>query len=170
MEMLEEAVEALKEGREPSLDQLLSGHTDIDLRVPTLLPDDYIPDVNMRLSLYKRIASADSQSALDDLKVELIDRFGLLPEPAKHLLALAAQRLRAAPLGIKRIEVGAGGALVEFTEHTKVDPMKVVGLLQSQPRIFKMDGPTKLRIGMPAVDAKARFGLLEQLLGQLGAA
>lgn len=170
MEMLEEAVAALKEGREPSLDQLLSGHTDIDLRVPTLLPDDYIPDVNMRLSLYKRIASADSQSALDDLKVELIDRFGLLPEPAKHLLALAAQRLRAAPLGIKRIEVSAGGALVEFAEHTKVDPIKVVSLLQSQPRIFKMEGPTKLRIGMPAVDAKARFNLLEQLLGQLGAA
>ncbi|MGL5198217.1 MAG: TRCF domain-containing protein, partial [Aeromonas veronii] len=100
MEMLEQAVEALKNGKEPSLEQLMSQHTEVELRLPALLPDDYIPDVNMRLSMYKRIASAADEQELRELKVELIDRFGLLPEATKTLLELAAFRQRATALGI----------------------------------------------------------------------
>ncbi|MGL5604527.1 MAG: transcription-repair coupling factor, partial [Plesiomonas sp.] len=89
MEMLESAVDALRNGKEPSLDDLTRGQTEVELRIPALLPDDYLPDVNMRLSLYKRIASAENEAVLDDLKSEIIDRFGLLPDPARHLLSVA---------------------------------------------------------------------------------
>lgn len=83
MELLESAVNALKEGREPSLDELTQQQVEIDLRLPALLPEDYLGDVNMRLSFYKRIAGVSHKHQLDELKVELIDRFGLLPEAAK---------------------------------------------------------------------------------------
>ncbi|MDF5528268.1 helicase-related protein, partial [Vibrio parahaemolyticus] len=86
MEMLEQAVQALKEGKEPSLDELLREQTEVEMRIPALLPDGYIPDVNTRLSMYKRIASVTSSDELSELKVELIDRFGLLPDATKNLL------------------------------------------------------------------------------------
>ncbi len=81
MELLENAVDALKAGREPSLEDLTSQQTEVELRMPSLLPDDFIPDVNTRLSFYKRIASAKTENELEEIKVELIDRFGLLPDP-----------------------------------------------------------------------------------------
>ncbi|MFS1459619.1 TRCF domain-containing protein [Vibrio splendidus] len=87
--MLEQAVEALKEGREPSLDDLLREQTEIEMRLPALLPDDYIPDINTRLSTYKRIASVSDTDELAELKVELIDRFGLLPDATKNLLSVS---------------------------------------------------------------------------------
>ncbi len=83
MELLENAVDALKAGREPSLEDLTSQQTEVELRMPSLLPDDFIPDVNTRLSFYKRIASAKTENELEEIKVELIDRFGLLPDPAR---------------------------------------------------------------------------------------
>ncbi len=85
MELLENAVDALKAGREPSLEDLTSQQTEVELRMPSLLPDDFIPDVNTRLSFYKRIASAKTENELEEIKVELIDRFGLLPDPARTL-------------------------------------------------------------------------------------
>ncbi|POB66869.1 transcription-repair coupling factor, partial [Vibrio vulnificus] len=85
MEMLEQAVQALKEGKEPALDDLLREQTEVEIRIPALLPDDYIPDVNTRLSMYKRVASVADLEELNEVKVELIDRFGLLPEAAKNL-------------------------------------------------------------------------------------
>ena len=169
MEMLEQAVKALREGKEPSLDQLLGEHTDIELRLPTLLPESYIPDVNMRLSIYKRIASAADQEGLEDLRIELIDRFGLLPPPAQNLLEVAHQRQKATHLGIKRIEVSAQGGYIDFAEQTRVNPAFLVGLLQSQPRIFRMEGPTRLRFQIPCNDNAARLKLVDDLLTQLTA-
>lgn len=164
MEMLEQAVNALKEGKEPSLDQLLSDHTDIELRVPALLPDDYIPDVNMRLSIYKRIASCHTQEEIDELKIELIDRFGLLPPAAQNLIQISRFRLLAKPLGLKRIEIADRGGFIDFAQDTKVNPMFIVGLMQTQPRLYRMDGPTRLRFNLPSDDAKTRFALVEQIL------
>ena len=83
MEMLEQAVNALKEGKELSLDELLREQTEVELRLPALLPDDYIPDINTRLSMYKRIASVSYEDELTEMKVELIDRFGTLPDAAR---------------------------------------------------------------------------------------
>ncbi len=164
MEMLEQAVKALQEGKEPTLEQLMSDHTDIELRIPALLPDDYIPDVNMRLSIYKRIASCSSQEEIDELKIELIDRFGLLPQPAQNLIQIARFRLLAKPLGLKRIEIGDKGGFIDFSQETKIDPMFIVNLIQTQPRLYKMDGPTRLRFNLPSEDVKARFSMVEQML------
>ena len=164
MEMLEQAVNALKEGKEPSLDQLLSDHTDIELRVPALLPDDYIPDVNMRLSIYKRIASCNTQEEIDELKIELIDRFGLLPPAAQNLIQISRFRLLAKPLGLKRIEIADRGGFIDFAQDTKINPMFIVNLMQTQPRLYRMDGPTRLRFNLPSDDAKTRFALVEQIL------
>ncbi len=169
MEMLEQAVDALKEGKEPSLDQLLAGHTDIELRVPALLPDDYIPDVNMRLSMYKRIASCSTQEEIDELKIELIDRFGLLPQPAQNLIQISRFRLLAKPLGLKRIEIGDRGGFIDFTQETRINPMFIVNLIQTQPRLYRMDGPTRLRFNLPSDDVKTRFSLVEQILTSFAA-
>lgn len=164
MEMLDEAVKALREGKEPTLEQLMSDHTDIDLHVPALLPDSYIPDVNMRLSIYKRIATCASSAELDELKVELIDRFGLLPPQTKNLTHIALFRLLTKPIGLKRIDVGEKGGYIDFTQDTRLDPGYLVHLMQTQPRLYRMDGPTRLRFNLPSPDAAARFNLVENML------
>ena len=103
MELLENAVDALKAGREPSLEDLTSQQTEVELRMPSLLPDDFIPDVNTRLSFYKRIASAKT-NRIWRIKVELIDRFGRLPDAARNLLDIARLRQRAQKLRIRKLE------------------------------------------------------------------
>lgn len=145
MELLESAVDALKAGREPSLEDLISSQTDVELRLPALLPEDFIPDVNTRLSFYKRIASAKQPGELDELKVELIDRFGLLPDAARHLLQVAALRQQAQSLGIKRIEGNEKGGFIEFSEQNRVDPTHLIGLLQQSPGTYRLDGPSRLK-------------------------
>ncbi|MCC4263903.1 transcription-repair coupling factor [Oceanimonas baumannii] len=169
MEMLEQAVKALQSGKEPTLDKLLNSQADIELRLPALLPDDYIPDVNMRLSMYKRIAAAENDAALRELQVELIDRFGLLPEPGKNLIALSALKSKASELGIEKIDAGPQGGTINFGQDAKVDPGYLVSLLQSQPRIYKMEGPTKLRFAIPSNDAKARLSLVGDMLNEFAA-
>ena len=166
MEMLEQAVEALKEGKEPSLDDLLKQQTEVELRIPALLPDDYIPDINTRLSLYKRIASTSDDNEINEIKVELIDRFGLLPEAASNLLTVNSVKLKAATLGIKKIENGEKGGYFEFDQNAAINPTFLVGLLQTQPNIFRMEGPTKLKIIAEQSDRKKRIKFLEDLLEQ----
>ncbi|MCO4798587.1 MAG: transcription-repair coupling factor [Colwelliaceae bacterium] len=167
MEMLDQAVAALKEGKQLSLDQMTSQQTEVELRVPALLPDDYIFDVSLRLSLYKRIASAKDKNELDDIQVELIDRFGLLPPAAKNLVHIAKLKLKAQKIGISRIEAGPAGGSVEFSNNTKVDPMFIIGLIQAQPSVFKMDGANKLKFNRVTEDAKSRFTMITSILGDL---
>ncbi|MGF1682333.1 transcription-repair coupling factor [Photobacterium minamisatsumaniensis] len=167
MEMLEQAVEALKEGKEPSLDDLLRQQTEIELRLPALLPDDFIPDINTRLSLYKRIASAENETALNELKVELIDRFGLLPESANNLLTVNRMKLKAAGLGVRKVEAGEKGGFIEFNQNAAINPGFLVSLLQSQPQHYRMEGPTKLKVMAPMSDRKDRIKYVDGLLTKL---
>lgn len=167
MELLESAVDALKAGREPSLEDLTSQLTDVELRLPALLPEEYIPDVNTRLSFYKRIASAPDQREIDELKVELIDRFGSLPDPARHLLDITALRQSAQKLGIKRIEGNEKGGFVEFSEKNCVDPGYLIGLLQRDPKTFRLDGPTRLKFIKPLTERQERLQYVGQLLAEL---
>ncbi len=164
MEMLEQAVEALKEGKEPSLENLLAQQTEVELRLPALLPNDYIPDVNTRLSLYKRIASCKQAAELDELQIELIDRFGLLPDATKNLIKLTEFKQLAAPLGIKRLEAGAQGGYIEFSENTKVNPAYLVSLLQNQPKVFRMEGASRLKFAINAQDRRDRVKLVQSML------
>ncbi|MDO6677934.1 MULTISPECIES: transcription-repair coupling factor [unclassified Shewanella] len=167
MEMLESAVKALKEGKEPSLDYMLKSQCEVELRIPALLPDDYVSDVNMRLSLYKRIANCETERMLDELKVEFIDRFGMLPEPTKNLMELTLYKHQATALGATKIEMHAKGGSIEFSDDHKIDPMFIIGLLQSQPQIYRMEGPNKLKFTLPAETSKQRLDLIKTLLEQL---
>ena len=164
MDMLEQAVKALKEGREPSLDAMLSQQTEIKLRIPALLPESYIPDVNLRLSCYKKLASATSVEELDEVQVELIDRFGLLPDAAKNLVAISEFKIQAQQLGIRRIEANSKGGLVEFSEKTAVSPAYIIELIQKQSRVFKLEGGQKLRFNIASDDGAARLSLIANML------
>ncbi len=166
MEMLEQAVEALKEGKEPSLDDLLREQTEVEMRLPALLPDDYIPDINTRLSMYKQIASVSDKQELDELKIELIDRFGLLPDATKNLLTIAELKLQAAMLKVKKIEAHEKGGYIEFYPDADINPMYLVKLLQSQPQKFAMDGPTKFKFTVPLVDRRKRIQFVADMLGE----
>ncbi len=164
MEMLEQAVQALKEGKEPSLDELLREQTEVEMRIPALLPDDYIPDVNTRLSMYKRIASVTSSDELSELKVELIDRFGLLPDATKNLLAVSELKISAGSLKAKKIEAHDKGGFIEFYPDADINPAYLVKLLQSQPQKFAMEGPTKFKFSVPLVDRRKRIQFVQDLL------
>ena len=164
MEMLEQAVKALREGKEPALEDLLQEQTDVDLRIPALLPDTYIADVNTRLSIYKRIASSTSHDALDEIQVELIDRFGLLPEPVKNLIRVAEIRQRAQQLGIRKVDGGPQGINFEFSKETKIQPEYLIQLIQQAPQDYRIDGPMRLRVLRKIDDTQERLKLVESLL------
>ena len=164
MDMLDKAVNALKEGREPSLDDATSGHTEVELRIPALLPEDYIADVNTRLSLYKRLASCTSQDDIDEFQVECIDRFGLLPEPAKNLIEVAEIKLKAHALGILKVDLSAQGGTIEFKETTKVNPGYIISLVQTKPNTFKFEGSQKLRLVKKTETAKERIAFISDII------
>lgn len=167
MELLENAVDALKQGREPSLEDLTNNQTDIELRMPSLLPDDFIPDVNTRLSFYKRIASAQEPGELEDLKVELIDRFGQLPDAARNLLDIAGLRLLAKKIGIRRVEASEKGGFIEFAEKNVADPGWLIGLLQKEPQHWRLDGPTKIKFIRDLGERKMRVKWVREFMDQV---
>jgi len=168
LDMLEHAVRALKSGREPLLDQPLAAATEVELRLPAFLPEGYVSDVHVRLSLYKRIAAADSDSALDELTAELHDRFGALPPAAQNLLRIARLKLSARALGVRRLDLGPQGGSVLFEERSGVDPATVVRLIRQGPREYRLDGPLKLRVSRTLPAESARFEYAAQLLRRLG--
>jgi transcription-repair coupling factor (superfamily II helicase) len=168
MDLLERAVQALKAGRTPELDRPLDHGAEIDLGLPALLPDDYLPDVHTRLVTYKRIASAETPAELKDLKVEMIDRFGLLPEPTEHLFAITALKLKVQPLGIKKLEAGPKGGRIVFGEQPNIDHMKLIQLVQSRPKDYKLDQAAgALRFNMDMADPAKRVAQVETVVGKL---
>ena len=166
-ELLERAVKAFKSGKVPDLDPRTHSRTTVELGAPALIPDDYLPDVHSRLILYKRIASAPTQEALDELRVEMIDRFGLLPETTKNLFSTTRLKLLAQALGIRKIDVSAKGGRIVFEDKPNIDPMKVIQLIQKRPWIFKLDGQDKLRfeVELPTVETREDwlFKLMEDI-------
>lgn len=166
MDMLDQAVKALKEGKEPSLDEAIASQTEVELRIPALLPDDYIADVNTRLSLYKRLASCQNQDDIDEFQVECIDRFGLLPPPTKNLINVAELKIQASALGILKVDLTAQGGTIEFKETTKVDPGFIIQLVQTKPNTFKFEGSLKLRVVKATKTAEERINFIRELLSE----
>jgi transcription-repair coupling factor (superfamily II helicase) len=167
MEMLERAVKAIKQGKTPNLDQPLELSSEINLHLSALIPDDYLPDVHNRLILYKRISNAKNQDELDELQVEMIDRFGLLPEPVKNLFAVTSIKLDAELLGIRKIDAGNVGGRVEFAAETKIDPMRLVKMIQQQSKRFKLDGADRLRFIEELKEPAQRIAYVRELLLRL---
>ena len=167
MDLLERAVDALKAGRVLELDRPLDHGAEIDLGLPALLPADYLPDVHGRLVMYKRIASAADAVELRELQVEMIDRFGLLPEPARNLFAITELKLAIQPLGIRKIEAGPTGGRILFGDQPKIDPLRLIQLMQSRPKEFRMEGGDKLKFFIDLAEPDKRVARVGALIRDL---
>ena len=173
MDMLERAVKAIRSGKTPNLTEPLDTSHDVNLHVPALIPDDYLPDVHMRLIMYKRISNAATIEALDELKIEMIDRFGLLPDPLRNLFRTTALKLAAGTIGIARIDVGSGGGRLEFAPDTRADALALVRLVQAEPSTYQLQGgartdsTSRLRISRSLEERETRFEFVEGLVERL---
>ncbi|WP_347251667.1 TRCF domain-containing protein, partial [Legionella sp.] len=167
MEMLDKAVHDLKSGKTPELAAPIHQGPEIDLRLSAILPEDYIADVHTRLIMYKRIANAKNKEELRDLQIEMIDRFGLLPQPAKHLLLVTELKLLATQLGINKINAAQQNGKIEFSEKPEIDPGILINLIQLQPKRYQMEGPTRLRFNLDSTTHEERILEIKMLLIKL---
>jgi transcription-repair coupling factor (superfamily II helicase) len=166
-ELLERAVRSLRAGQTPTFEPPAAAGTEINLHAPALLPDGYLPDIHLRLVLYKRIAAAPSPDHLRALEEEIVDRFGPLPPAGKLLFRTTALKLRAQPFGIRRIDAGPKGARVEFVDKPDIDPAAVLRLMQSAPRLYRLEGPNRIRLLADMPDAETRLKMLGAFLDGL---
>jgi len=169
-QMLDRAVGAFKRGEVPEEDpaELMSA-TEVELGATALLPEDYIPDVHMRLVLYKRISAAKDHAGLRALKVELIDRFGLLPEATETLFSATAIKLMGSPLGIAKIEAGPDVGRLNFSRSSRIDPARLIALVQSNARGYRLEGDARLVFFAEMEDLDTRIARVQTLLEKLGA-
>ncbi|MEX0963384.1 MAG: transcription-repair coupling factor [Pseudohongiellaceae bacterium] len=163
-EMLEQAVAAIKSGRRPNPDLDLDKSIEINLRIPALIPENYLPDVHLRLMMYKRISSSIDDSDLDELQVEMIDRFGLLPKPLKRLFRLTQLKLKAHKYGIKKIDANVSSGRIEFNAQTPIDPMSLVQMIQNEPQTYKLGGANSLQFSHNCSEADDKLDFINQLL------
>ena len=166
-ELLDRAVNALKSGKQPELDTPMDRGAEVDLQAAALIPEDYLPDIHGRLVLYKRISSTDTQAELHDLQVEMIDRFGLLPEPVKTLFSVTALKQKAEKLGIKKIEANSGGGRIIFSSEPKINADQLINLIQTQAQCYKFDGSDKLRFIKPFETTEQKIDFVVSLLDKL---
>jgi transcription-repair coupling factor (superfamily II helicase) len=165
-DMLSAAISSLRQGHEPDMAHPLGVTTEINLHSPALLPNDYCGDIHQRLVIYKRLASCSTQADLDDMHQELIDRFGLLPEPAQTLLDSHRLRILAKPLGISKVDASSEAIGIQFVPNPPIDPMKIITLIQSK-RHIKMSGQDKLRIEIKHEDLQQRVAEIRKFFALL---
>jgi transcription-repair coupling factor (superfamily II helicase) len=166
--LLERTVRALEAGTEPDLD-LGRKDVEIELHLPALIPADYVPDVPTRLDLYRRLAAATAAEEVDAVEAELVDRFGLLPEPAARLLAIARLRLSARPLGIARLDLDRSGGVVSFGPGSAIDASTLERLVASQPQVYAREDDTHLAVTLELASDEDVLRAAEELLVRLGA-
>ncbi|CAM3033155.1 Transcription-repair coupling factor [Legionella steigerwaltii] len=167
MEMLDRAVHDLKAGKTPELSAPMHQGPEIDLRISAIIPDEYIPDIHNRLIMYKRIANAKTKEQLHDLQIELIDRFGLLPQQVKHLLLITELKLKAEKMGIQKISAGAQQGKLEFSEKPTIDPGILINLIQVHAKRYQMEGPQRLRFTLDSTSPEERIFEISALLNKL---
>lgn len=164
MELLDRAVKALKSGQEPLQIKAFNSGTELDLNIPALIPEEYLPDVQARLGFYKRISNAGTDQKLNDLKIEMIDRFGLLPQPIHNLLKITSLKLLAQPIGIKKIDANAQNGRLVFNEHPNVNIPKILELVARHPTQYQLKGAEQLRFVKKMDTLEARFNTIQTLL------
>jgi transcription-repair coupling factor (superfamily II helicase) len=166
-DMLNLAVKSLKEGREPDLEAPLSVTAEINLHLPALLPETYCDDVHERLVLYKRLANCADHDELRQLEEELIDRFGLPPEPARVLLETHRLRIDTQPLGIAKLQATDKAINLQFNPNPPIDPARLIQLIQTR-RNYKLAGQDKLRVEVVSEGLEARLGKVKEVLREIG--
>ncbi len=166
-EMLAEAVRCLKAGIEPDLLSPLNATTEINLHSPALLPDDYCGDVHLRLSFYKKLATAQNGDQIDRLTEEIVDRFGKLPPQGQTLIDVHRLRVLAKPYGVAKVDAAPGLISISFKKDAPVEPMRIIELVQKNKHI-KLAGNDKLRIERALPEPKARAQMVRDVLRSLG--
>ena len=167
-ELLEEAVEALRAGKNPNQATMdLRKSIEVNLRIPALIPESYLPNVHTRLIMYKRISSCKNADDLRDLQIEMIDRFGLLPESLKRLFSLTLVKLKAETLGIKKIDANISSGKIEFQKQTLTDPLSIVELIQKEPNLYKLSGANQLHFSHDHENPDKKLEFISNLLGKL---
>lgn len=169
MDLLDRAVKALQSGQQPELLKPLDSGPEIDCHISALLPDEYIPDVHLRLTQYKRIANAANKEVLKDLQAEMIDRFGLLPDPVKHLFRITELKLQAAAMHIEKIDANAKRIKLTIAENTTIDPSRIIHLIQMQPSTYQLVSATALQASLASETAIERLDNIQQVLQTLNA-
>jgi transcription-repair coupling factor (superfamily II helicase) len=167
--MLERAVRKLKAGKAPEVDEAIEVTTEVNLHVPALLPATYCSDVHERLSLYKRLADADTREALDTLREELVDRFGELPEAARALVECHRVRIAARPLGVARVDATHEAVQLQFVKDPPIDGAKVIDFIRRKGRAARLAGPDKLRVDAKLPAWQERAQAVKDILQQLAA-
>jgi transcription-repair coupling factor (superfamily II helicase) len=168
-EMLDRAVKAMQQGElVEDLEQLREqDNCEIELQVPAFIPDQFIADVNIRLIFYKRIASCQDTDSLNELRAEMIDRFGILPAQTEYLFQQMTLKQVALSKGIQKIEASAKGGRIEFSVHAKVDVGKIIKLIQLHPQAFKLDGPNKLKFTwLEEIPVEQRIDKVKEILAK----
>ncbi len=167
MDMLDRAVKAIKNGEVLDLDKPIDGGVEIDLHIPALIPEDYLPDVHARLILYKRLARVQTADELDELQIEMIDRFGLLPNALKNLVGTTRLKLQADRLGVVKIEANDALARIDFGPEPNIDPLNIVMLVQQKPQQYKLENATRLRFSAEMTEPEQRLQAIHALLNSL---
>lgn len=167
MEMLDRAVTDLKAGKIPELSAPMYQGPEIDLRISAIIPEDYIADIHTRLIMYKRISNAKDKQQVHDLQIELIDRFGLLPPPVKHLLLITELKLKASQMGILKISAGAEQGKFEFDEKPLINAAALINLIQVHAKRYQMEGPQRLRFSLDSTAPEERIFEISGLLSKL---
>jgi transcription-repair coupling factor (superfamily II helicase) len=140
---------------------------EVDLQAAALIPEDYLPDIHVRLVLYKRISNTETPADLRELQIEMIDRFGLLPEPVKTLFSVTQLKQQAESLGIKKIEANAGGGRIMFTAQPNINAEQLVNLIQTQAQVYKFDGADKLRFIQNFTSVEQKVSFISELIEKL---
>lgn len=167
MEMLDRAVNDLKAGKIPELSAPMYQGPEIDLRISAIIPEEYIADIHNRLIMYKRISNAKTTQQIHDLQIELIDRFGLLPQPVKHLLLITELKLKAEQLGVIKISASTQQGKLDFNEQPAINPGTLISLIQVHAKRYQMEGPQRLRFTLDSTTAEDRIFEISSLLSKL---
>ena len=167
MELLQRTISALQQDQPIPSDFTKENHTEIDLKVTAIIPESYMPDVHMRLIFYKRIANTTSQHGLDELQIEMIDRFGLMPDPIKNLLHTTALKLQLLPLGIRKLEATATGGWLEFTKQAAINPQNIIKLMHHFPERFALSKPDRLSFTGTSDTIEQRINVVNDTINTL---
>jgi transcription-repair coupling factor (superfamily II helicase) len=165
-DMLSTAISSLRQGKEPDMAHPLGVTTEINLHTAALLPNEYCGDIHQRLVIYKRLANCNSLEELEEMQMELIDRFNLLPDPTEALFDCHRLRILAKPLGISKIDASSEAIAIQFVPNPPIDPMKIITMIQGKRHII-MSGQNKLRIELQYSDLKQRVLAITQFFKEL---
>ena len=165
--MLKRAVAALKSGKVPDVDQPLSVLAEVSLGEPALIPSDYIPDVPIRLVMYRRIASAENDEEIDEISREMVDRFGTMPAYLKNLFINAKLRLRCLEIGISRIDTNSENIIVEFDDKPNVDVKRLFGMIRENPSAYRFEKRKRLILRQRTESVDDRLDAVQNLLSEI---